>query len=60
MLQLCQYEEEYLGMLRELSLASSLEPGWGVPRERMDTIWKYLKSMEHLISTKVHLMISLN
>ena len=53
MLQLCQYEEDYPAMLRELSLASSLDPGWGAPRERMDTIWKYLKSMDHLVSTKV-------
>lgn len=39
-------------MLRELSLASALDPGWTVAREKRDETKAFLHSMANLIASK--------
>lgn len=46
------YEEDYGKVLQELSLASSLDPAWDTPRDKMAATWQYLQSMQQLISYK--------
>ena len=50
--QLCQYEEDYQGMLKELSLAAALDPGWDAPKVRLKGMWTFLLDMASLISNK--------
>lgn len=40
-------------MLKELEVAASLDPGWRVPRERLDSTWNFLTTMSSLVSSKV-------
>ena len=39
-------------MLRELSLASALDPGWTVAREKKEETKVFLHSMANLIASK--------
>ena len=50
--QLCQFDEDYAGMLRELSLASALDPGWAVVREKREETKVFLLSMTNLVASK--------
>ena len=50
--QLCQFDEDYTGMLRELSLASALDPGWAVVREKREETRVFLLSMTNLVASK--------
>ena len=39
-------------MLRELSLASALDPGWTVAREKREETRVFLRSLANLIASK--------
>ena len=51
--QLCQYEEDYQGMLRELEMAAALDPDWTTPREKLGSMWSFLTTLSNHISSKV-------
>ncbi len=51
--QLCQHEEDYQGMLKELAMAAALDPDWATPRERLATMWSFFTAMAAHISNKV-------
>ena len=55
-MQLYQYQEDFSNMLHELSVASSLDPVWSAPIEKSEAVWNFLKSMAHLVTTKVILL----
>ncbi|XP_064393711.1 tetratricopeptide repeat protein 5-like [Halichondria panicea] len=49
---LYQYEENYPAMLEQLSLSCTLDPNWATPREKRESMLKFLTTNARLIESK--------